>query len=245
MDHTELTSHRHTLFESIEGKLDTLYHATRSIRYADEMREYVLVVLSLMCEYLEIFGRNFQVKRHFQSPIETSDALIDRKIGQAWASVLGQIWIEEDSIRRWSGEYARRHLWKLFETILRIECILSGKNYDIEYSARFCEVWTAFFIVPRHRKSWWWRSSYWWDSWLWTPIIQWSWRHRARYEYTCISCPEQIYPWDLYEREIIRMGDTTITLRRHTNCPHDPNDPLWKKEEQEWWYNTWELKWAA
>jgi hypothetical protein len=64
MDIPELSTHRSLVFESIERKLDSLYSATRSMKHAEEVREYVLVVLVLMREYLEIHGRNFLVQRN-------------------------------------------------------------------------------------------------------------------------------------------------------------------------------------
>jgi len=92
--------HRAFLFEAIESKLNGLYDSTRSIRYSQEVREYTLVVLMLMNEYIDVHGRNFSTRSLYRSSTEflnTSSRLVDFTNFSALSSLLR---IEEERIKR-------------------------------------------------------------------------------------------------------------------------------------------------
>lgn len=241
MDILELSTHRSLVFESIERKLDTLYSATRSMKHAEEVREYVLVVLVLMREYLEIHGRNFLVQRNALS--HSAWESIDRFIESTDISIMPDLGLKEDVIKRWTGHYIRRHFAWLFSKILKVHCILEKSDYKKEYDKQYFQVGSYYLLKPRKRR--WGGRLVSGSSWIGTQIVKWSWESRARYDYDCMWCSEKIHKGELYEKEVIRLWDSLEILRSHRECPLDPNDPRGRKEEEEEWENIVELRKAA
>lgn len=238
MNTLEITEHRQLLFESIEWKLDSIYHATRSIRYAEEMREYTLAILSIMHDYLDIHKNHFQIKKFYHSQRQSHNK-INSLIKATNYQVLSRLWIELDSIRRWTWHHVRQHIIWLFSRILEIHCVLEGMDFYSEYNKRFIEIgiFTQYKTFKISNKQWlnwrWgWRLSSW-RYWFWSKLEKWSWRFKARCQYDCTNCPEPIHVWEYYYKEVIRMDSSVEILRNHIHCPHDPYDPRDNEEEED------------
>ena len=233
----EIQEQRQILFESIEWKLNTLYHATRSIRHAEEMREYILTVLSLMRDYLDIHKDHFELKKLYRTKRISHDRTYDLLESTNYR-ILESLWIKTDSIERWSGRYVRQHVIWLFRQILEIHCMLEEIDYVHEYNKRFIELrsFIEYKTVQkkgnRRGRSGAWRLSSW-QYWFWSRLEKWSWKFMARYEYDCINCPEKIYRWQYYNKEVIRMDDSLEVFRSHICCPHDPCDPRDRDEVED------------
>lgn len=233
MNVRELTIHRRQLFEVIDRKVGEIYFYTRNRRYIEEVRWYVIVILGLMRDYFIAHEDHFLVKREYAQMHDGISPFIN------WTEANRlKFCLHEDEISSKDINSVRWHIWWIFWKILEIHSLLEKLDSKDAVERRYVyHRWSAL-LLPR--KNWkgrkgWSRS---WDNTIWSKLEKWSWKFRASHDYQCYMCSETIYSWEIYDKEVIRMGDAVEIIRSHENCPEDPNDPRRREEEE---INWWEL----
>lgn len=230
---------RPLLFEALDNKVWKLYSATRSKKCVEEVREYLVIIMTLTREYIRIHKNDFRlrtqkwrhpVKATSVSPIQYMEDWCEPK---NFRSILCG-----DSLRMTDIHTVRRWVWFVFDKILKLHCTLEWLDYHEQHNARYTYIWGIPVLKPwqypiqfsRKQSNARWRS--WISTWeygFWSFFKEWSRESIARREYECIKCPHWIFPWQKYMREVFRMGEGLDIVRYHIECPSDPDDPNW------WW----------
>ena len=184
MEINEVNELRPLLFEALDYKAWKLYAATRSKKNIEEVRDYIVVILGLVAEYIEIHLHDFRLRKRnviqripqdTRSPIYYLKACVERRI---FKSVIFGDTIKMDdihSIRRW--------VWFMFDKILELHCYLEWLDYREEHDNRYTYIrgqavlkpWIDRVLVQRKRSSkGWWLSMSTWEFWFWSLFKEWS-----------------------------------------------------------------------
>ncbi len=223
MNIQEISVHRRQLFEVIDRKIGDIYHVTRSHKNVEQIREYVLVLLVLCREYLEAHTSHFWLHRHYDknrlpNPIPSFLRSMDMKI-----LLSERTW--EQGLMTKDLRVIRLHFAWIFRKILEIHSVLEWSNSHTEVQKRYIWIHGNEYLKPRGT-GWKWRVSG--NSSLWSTLERWSGTFKARYSYDCERCIFQIEPWELYLKEVIRLGEGVEIIRSHMNCPDNPDNPTEK-----------------
>ncbi len=242
MEIKEADDLRPKLFEAIEYKASRLYYATRSRKNAEEVRDYILVMQSLILNYIEIHENNFRLRSMKEYKKIHNPGRPPIKYMRWWCNIQNFSSLYETDIIGMKDIHAiRRWVESVFDWILLLHCLLEWMDYENEFDRRYMYIWWNIIFKQRlqNKRFWRWKSSKWgagrassWTS-FGSKIDSWSGTFIARKEYDCYRCPEKIHPWQSYQKEVIRLGETVEIFRYHSNCPDDPNNSRrYHKENQ-------------
>lgn len=148
MNIAEHSEHRNQLFEVIDAKVASIYHATRSRKNIEEVREYVLVLLFLCRNYLELNQEHFLLRREYAKkrfPNPTLSLIQTIKI----ETLLPERTWEEETITLKDIHAIRRYFTWLFSHILEIHSFLERIDYATEEKKRYLWIHGNKHIRPR------------------------------------------------------------------------------------------------